>query len=228
MKAGKSVCLVDGCNNFTVAKGLCAKHYARFRRHGEVRQTRAKDWGAREKHPLYKQWCNIMRHHKFRMDPRWKDFWVFAKEVGEKPKEKSWFKPVDKNAPIGPNNFYWQKINTSEDTKAKRARLSEYQKTYRVLNMERCRNRSLKKDYGITVNDWDTMYAEQNGVCKICGKPESKIDRRLGIVRRLSVDHCHETGRVRGLLCADCNTAIGNFKHNPEVLRAAAKYCEEN
>lgn len=74
------------------------------------------------------------------------------------------------------------------------------------------------KQYGITEQDWQRMYDEQNGVCAICGKHQ--------VYRRLSVDHCHKTGKVRGLLCVRCNRALGYVFDSPNILRNAANYLE--
>lgn len=68
--------------------------------------------------------------------------------------------------------------------------------------METDRKKSLKVKYGITVERYEFMLQAQGGVCKICNKK-----CRSG--NRLAVDHCHETGRVRGLLCGVCNTRLG-------------------
>lgn len=83
----------------------------------------------------------------------------------------------------------------------------------------------LKSLYGITIEDYQVMMVKQGGVCKICNKPETAMLK--GRVKLLAVDHCHVTGKIRGLLCADCNRALGMFKDNPAVLRNAAKYLEE-
>lgn len=79
----------------------------------------------------------------------------------------------------------------------------------------------LKKDFGITLKDYNILLEEQNNVCKICTKP-----CRTGL--RLSVDHDHKTGKVRGLLCKSCNVAIGHFKDDPENLYRAISYLNEN
>lgn len=83
---------------------------------------------------------------------------------------------------------------------------------------------NLKRDYGITVDDYDQMHEEQGGVCATCGCPETEMFR--GKVRRLSVDHCHETGLVRGLLCGKCNKALGMIRDNVGTLRKMISYLE--
>lgn len=84
--------------------------------------------------------------------------------------------------------------------------------------------RELRETYGITVEDYDRMLAEQNGVCAICRQDEPTAHGRTGTRFRLSVDHDHETGRVRGLLCQKCNRAIGLLNDDPDRLAAAIAY----
>ena len=80
------------------------------------------------------------------------------------------------------------------------------------------------KQYGITPDDYIQMLGNQNGECAICGSPDSGCIKK----ERLHVDHCHTTGKVRGLLCTNCNQAIGKFKDSPELLRLAAMYIEKS
>lgn len=77
------------------------------------------------------------------------------------------------------------------------------------------RERHLVRKYGVTQADYERMLAEQSGCCAICKKSQS---------RSLDVDHCHKTGRVRGLLCTNCNRLVGHAGDSPEILRAAADY----
>ena len=63
------------------------------------------------------------------------------------------------------------------------------------------------------------MLGAQNGRCAICGRPETEAGG-------LAVDHCHATGKVRGLLCTLCNTALGKFRDRTDILRAAIRYLE--
>ena len=73
--------------------------------------------------------------------------------------------------------------------------------------------------YAITSEWYDTTLAEQNGCCAIC-----KSSCKTG--KALAVDHDHETGKNRGLLCMDCNTALGKFRDNVEILQSAISYLE--
>jgi hypothetical protein len=76
----------------------------------------------------------------------------------------------------------------------------------------------LKKRFGISLEEFELMLESQKHVCAICGHPERSIDHRTKRVRSLAVDHCHTTGKIRGLLCSDCNTALGLLKDNPETM----------
>lgn len=75
-----------------------------------------------------------------------------------------------------------------------------------------------KNLYGITLEDYNNMFASQNGCCKICGTHQSELSKAL------SVDHCHNTLKVRGLLCGLCNTSLGGFKDNIDLLTKAIEY----
>ena len=74
------------------------------------------------------------------------------------------------------------------------------------------------RTYGITESDYDVMYAEQEGCCAICGV------HQLDIKQRFCVDHNHDTGKVRALLCDSCNVGLGKFKDNYDNLLRAADY----
>jgi len=68
--------------------------------------------------------------------------------------------------------------------------------------------------------EYDKMFLKQKGRCKICGERVKKY--------RLSLDHCHKTGKIRGLLCNNCNLALGNFKDNVRFLKKAIKYLNDS
>ena len=81
------------------------------------------------------------------------------------------------------------------------------------------RSSHLKRKYGITLADYDAMLAAQAGGCAICGAPEPDG-------QSLHVDHCHDSGDVRGLLCFRCNAGLGQFDHDAERLAVAAAYLQ--
>lgn len=76
------------------------------------------------------------------------------------------------------------------------------------------------KLYGVTPEQYVNMYDAQGGGCAICHQP--------CMTKQLSVDHCHQTGKVRALLCDRHNRALGYFDDSPELLRAAAEYLERH
>jgi hypothetical protein len=90
-------------------------------------------------------------------------------------------------------------------------------------NKHKLRARHLRKSYGLPLEVYDEMLKAQNGVCVICRGPGTlQNGKRASLV----VDHCHKTGKVRGLLCHNCNVGIGNLRDDPELLRTALAYLE--
>ena len=76
----------------------------------------------------------------------------------------------------------------------------------------------------MTLADYQKLYDEQNGVCAICGGIQTGRGRAKNT---LAVDHNHETGAIRGLLCTNCNTGIGNLRDNIDLLQKAIQYLRE-
>lgn len=126
---------------------------------------------------------------------------------------------------MGRNDFY-----SREERKA-------YNKAYRAKNKEvlaampdrlskegrRKYNESdrLRRYYGIDLEEYNKIFAKQFGCCAICLKHQASFNKRL------SVDHNHETGQIRGLLCFHCNTGLGHFKDQPGVLISAINYLKQ-
>lgn len=97
-----------------------------------------------------------------------------------------------------------------------------------AANPERRFANLLRSRYGITVEQYNEMLSEQNSLCFICQKPETQVDHRSKKVLRLSVDHCHESGVIRGLLCRKCNYALGLYDGEPHVFEAMAAYLQRD
>lgn len=133
-------------------------------------------------------------------------------------------------------NFYKCSLVKSGLSPSCKACSSEYSKSYRAANRERVRNNistwvksnpekcserarraTLKRRYGMSVADYDLILKDQEGMCKICG--ESK---------RLYIDHCHDSGIVRGLLCASCNIGVGHLEKSGDFVQKALDYIKNS
>jgi len=117
-------------------------------------------------------------------------------------------------------SLFWKGKPESAET---RKRMSEWQIQFPGENQT---DRDLRKTYGITENQYNKMLESQKGLCAICRKQEV-IKNKDGSVRRLSVDHNHNTKEVRGLLCSNCNHLIGKAKDSIPLLKSAIKYLSE-
>lgn len=91
----------------------------------------------------------------------------------------------------------------------------EYGKPYTI-------NKHLRSKYGITHVEYDLMLDSQKGACKICNV------HQINLSKRLSVDHCHSTGKIRGLLCSQCNSMLGYAKDKTDLLEKAIGYLKEH
>lgn len=102
-------------------------------------------------------------------------------------------------------------------------------KEYRLDNPEKYnrikRNQNLKR-YGLTFEDQEGMLREQNYKCAICGQEIFLFGSSQKLIAH--VDHDHKTGKVRGLLCKECNSGLGKFRDNPEYLLSAVSYLNKN
>ncbi len=87
---------------------------------------------------------------------------------------------------------------------------------------DRQRNNSLRSLYGITLDDYNRMFAEQRGCCAICGIHQTETKKRL------YVDHCHNSSKVRQLLCQHCNSLLGFAKDDANILAEALNYINKH
>lgn len=107
------------------------------------------------------------------------------------------------------------------------------EKKWRESNSDRCKGKILRQYWpGATwkeaLSNFKALVEAQSNLCKICNQPETCLyNKQPGKVRDLCVDHCHKTGKVRGLLCDSCNVLLGRAKDSVEICLRAAKYLEE-
>lgn len=92
-------------------------------------------------------------------------------------------------------------------------------KKWKEENSDRVQSWGLKR-YGITIQVYNAILHSQNGCCAICGTTRCLSGNNL------CVDHCHKTGRVRGLLCRKCNSGIGQLEDSTALLKKAIEYIE--
>lgn len=96
-----------------------------------------------------------------------------------------------------------------------RDKVNQHSTNYAKRHPTRIRARK----YGLTEEQFHSLLKSQSGLCKICKTPTDKT---------LHIDHCHTTGRVRGLLCFRCNNLLGSAKDNPDILQAAIQYLKDS
>ena len=145
---------------------------------------------------------------------------AYAKKYREKNKEK--LKEYKKN--------YFQENREREIKKTKDWRKNnlerdrEHRKRYAIKHKERIkeygRRWSIKKAYNLSYKDWLKIWESQDGKCAICGEPFIKPSDA-------HTDHNHKNNKIRGLLCRNCNIAIGLFKDNPKLTTKATEYLLE-
>lgn len=146
---------------------------------------------------------------------------AYLKKVSQSPRAKQWAKEyyvknIDKIKTYRNSEAYKDSIARTE---SKPTRIAYRRNYYHSERGERImRNSRLKRIFGITVEDYDSKMVEQGGLCAICLKPDNK---------RLAIDHCHKTKRVRGLLCQKCNRAVGLLADSSEIATRLVKYLQQ-
>jgi nitrate/TMAO reductase-like tetraheme cytochrome c subunit len=101
-----------------------------------------------------------------------------------------------------------------------RSRYNNYAAAWRAKNPERQHATDIKRHYGLSIDQYNEMLIAQSNKCKICSKLHD-VNTKRG---RLYVDHDHDTGKIRGLLCGACNSGIGYLNHDIDLLYMAINY----
>lgn len=129
--------------------------------------------------------------------------------------------------PLRPRSWAGLSCHCGQPIKAKGLCQKHYDltRTNRQGTLEQRRSRILRFHYGMTLDEYNKMHRDQDGLCAICHNPESA--QNAGIVKNLAVDHDHATNRIRSLLCQNCNTAVGLLKDDPKLAEKVADYLRE-
>lgn len=120
-----------------------------------------------------------------------------------------------------------QKYYTTKDKFHKENGGNPTRKEWFKKNRDRLKDGFLRRTYGISIEEYKTMFNNQCGKCAICGKEETRLNKD-GTKLDLSVDHCHKTGKVRKLLCSTCNTTLGKVEEDIDRLSKLAAYIKEH
>jgi len=99
---------------------------------------------------------------------------------------------------------------------------------YGFINYAVSKRRHLKDDFNITLEYYDDLVRKQNNKCAICKQEETALTNNKSRIKSLCVDHCHKTGKIRGLLCQKCNLILGIMKDNTELFKECTNYLEIN
>lgn len=220
-------CKIDGCASKARQRGRCKKHYRQWRLlNPEPSQHREPE--NRKPIPVNPYRTNWMtRLNNGSLCDEWKDLESFAKAVHPKPGPNYRLCRIRPKERYGPTNFIWRE----QVKRIVGESMTDYAFRLRVEQLSRFpdfeRDRQLMKTFGITQDQYDQMLKDQNGVCAICERPETSKGR-TSKVKCLSVDHCHDTGKIRGLLCFYCNTGIGKLGDSIERIEAALRYLKKH
>ena len=220
-KKAAEPCAVEGCDRAAKTKGMCAMHYMRVWKNGTTETLT----NGRRSHPLYSIWFE--RKQRGSLCPEWAaDIFAMGQVIGERPSATHLLRRVRNGEPYGPDNWQWFAALKRQPGETKKEFWARKWADRRRREPEYEHRRWLKRKYGITPEQYKEMEEAQGGACAICKRPENSVHAATGEVKLLAVDHCHETGRVRGLLCWRCNVVIGKAEDRPDLLRSMAAYLE--
>lgn len=151
---------------------------------------------------------------------------------------KSYYKNREKRVAT---SMRWKKENRGDYNEWARQDRKNFPEKYRMYErnykekhgIEKVRKIEVARIHGITVEQYDSLHENQNGLCEICGKPETRLSRSKDAPMPLCIDHCHvckDKGEhiIRGLLCHNCNSAMGKLHDDIDIIKSMISYLEKH
>lgn len=194
-------CSVEGCPSGVRARGLCVKHYNRLIRKGSTDDKRKNAGGA----PCIVEGCDKPRRAFGRCDTHYRATRPKHRAPIEGRSCKFCGKPIPPEARVT-RQFCDRQCKEAEVIASGRAQKATRKSYYKTL-------------YGLTQEQMDQMLSRQGGGCAICGATTWTGKHPVPVV-----DHDHATGKVRGMLCSECNQGLGKFKDDIAVMEKAIEY----
>ncbi len=222
----EGICCIEGCGETIKAKSWCKYHYQKFYKTDPTYTPidNSRDWNARS-HPFYHLWFE-RRSFNLLCD-EWLDFPAFVKGVEPKP-EGNYFLVRLRDAPFSPNNFKWAEHLKRKEGESKSDWWARKRAARILANPSLESDRNIKRVFGLTREDYNEILKSQNHSCAICNKSETAVDGKTGTIKKLAVDHCHNSLKIRGLLCWRCNTVIGRAEDDVKLLQNMINYLNKH
>lgn len=146
---------------------------------------------------------------------------VKARQRADRPARREWERANASKPGVRAKLATRRRERRAMNPEAERAQQRERYAKASAKHLARSRMYSIKRRFGLTEEQYDAMASAQANLCAICMQ-----NRSVRPTFKLSVDHDHESGAIRGLLCSNCNIGLGHFDDSPSLLRAAADYIE--
>ena len=205
-------CAITDCNAPVSGRGYCQKHYQRLRRHGDPLALKINRTKSADLQPCKVDGCQRYAEARGMCKSHWAR-WRKTGDPGPADFLAAPRSPDDTHRSCSKCGLELPVEKFPSDPRYPEKRTSICFACKAVLD----RSRALARRYGMTAKDYDDLLQQQGGKCAVCGSEN-----------RLCVDHCHQSTKVRGILCDRCNVALGAANDDPDVLRGLADYLDRH
>ena len=196
----ETLCKIEACQRPTEVRGYCKNHYVVALHRGDIKKVRADRPPPRDG----QVWCTSCSQYLPESEIRWDA--VRNRWDGSCRSCKTLAYKRHLDAPL-------REAKAAE----RRANHAAYMRKWAAKNRDVQRIKVTLRTWGLTEAQYRALFDAQDHKCAVCG-----AEARTGKV--LAIDHCHDSGRIRGLLCQDCNLGMGQFADDPNLLEAAVRY----